>query len=228
MRVKPLVVVGGLMGKTVPRQTPVMVVMVVSILTLGALLVGSAAFAAVINCSSSCVGTSQADTITGNANANKVEAKPGEDYIHGKGGSDTLLGNRDSDEIYGGGGPDELLAGKHMETDYLYGQAGNDTLNGVDEFSPGATDYLDCGDGNDTALVDGYTEARPDVTINCETVIPTTCPEAYPPGACETPVVAKAETGKGALAAAPTWCRTAAAPLSPTRARPSPSVTRLV
>jgi hypothetical protein len=225
MRVTPLVVVGGLMGKTVPRQTPVMVV---SILTLGAFLVGSAAFAAVIHCSSSCVGTSQADTITGNANANKVEAKPGEDYIHGKGGSDTLLGNRDSDEIYGGGGPDELLAGKHMETDYLYGQAGNDILNGVDEFSPGATDYLDCGDGNDTALVDGYTEARPDVTINCETVIPTTCPEAYPPGACETPVAATAETGKGALAAAPTWCRTAAAPLSPTRARPSPSVTRLV
>jgi hypothetical protein len=200
MRATPLVVVGGLMGKTLPRLTPVMVV---SILTLGALLVGSAAFAAVIHCSSSCVGTFQADTITGNANANKVDARPGEDYIHGKGGSDTLLGNRDSDEIYGGGGPDELLAGKHMETDHLYGQSGNDILNGVDEFSPGAADYLDCGDGNDTALVDGYTEARLDVTINCETVIPTTCPEAYPPGACETPA-ATAETGKRALAAATT------------------------
>jgi RTX calcium-binding nonapeptide repeat (4 copies) len=163
--------------------------MVHKVLTISALLLllcSGVALAATINCSSSCTGTRFADTIIGSDRRNTIDGKPGNDYVEGKGGSDKLLGNRDNDEIHGGAGPDELRGGKHSDTDLLYGDAGDDTLNAVDEFSPGATDYLYCGDGTDTAYVDGWTEVRPDVVVDCEVVIPSVCQDVYPEHLCPT------------------------------------------
>ena len=65
-------------------------------------------------------------------------------------------------------GPDKILGGKHSDSDSLYGERGNDTIYGVDEFSAGWPDYIDCGDGTDTAYVDGYIQNEVDVVVNSE------------------------------------------------------------
>lgn len=155
---------------------------------LALLIFAGVALAATISCGSKdCYGTKFQDTMTGNRAANWIDARPGEDYVDGRAGADYILGNRESDVLYGGSGDDELRAGKHMEFNELYGEDGSDILNGVDEFPPGAEDYLDCGPGVDTAYVDGWTDARPDVTVGCENVVPSVCRDVYPDHLCVYP-----------------------------------------
>jgi Ca2+-binding RTX toxin-like protein len=79
------------------------------------------------------IGSSFADTLTGDSRANALTGAGGDDSLAGLGGSDTLRG---------GGGNDILRGG--AEGDLIEGEDGNDTLSG----GTGA-DVLNGGDGDD-------------------------------------------------------------------------------
>jgi Ca2+-binding RTX toxin-like protein len=130
--------------------------LILATMLLGVIVLSGVALALTISCTTNpCEGTSGPDTLIGNATKNLIDGNPGADYIAGKGGADKLNGNRDNDEVHGGGSPDNIFGGKHSDSDSLYGENGNDTIIAVEEFSPGWPDYIDCGDGTDTAYVDG-------------------------------------------------------------------------
>jgi Ca2+-binding RTX toxin-like protein len=82
-----------------------------------------------------------------------------DDVILGRGGNDTLLGGMGDDRIDGGPGNDVLMGG--AGADVLVGGDGSDTIYAAD----GERDIVDCGDGNDRAVVDSV-----DVVKNCELV----------------------------------------------------------
>jgi Ca2+-binding RTX toxin-like protein len=164
--------------------------LILATMSLGVIVLSGMALA-LINCTTTtpCEGTNEPDTLVGNARENFIEGLMGEDYIAGKGARDRLFGGRDNDELHGGGGPDKISGGKHSDSDTLYGENGNDTIIAVDEFSPGWQDYIDCGDGTDTAYVDGYTQNEVDVVVNCENVVPSVCEDVYPSRLCPTSIV---------------------------------------
>jgi hypothetical protein len=83
-----------------------------------------------------------------------------DDVIFGLGGNDTLLGGAGDDRIYGGPGGDVITGGSGA--DHLYGRGGSDTIFAAD----GERDIVDCGPGNDRAVVDLV-----DKTVNCEVVV---------------------------------------------------------
>lgn len=84
------------------------------------------------------IGTSGADTLTGNSSDNVIFGNAGNDTLRGLGGNDILLGGQGNDLLEGGEG-----------SDTLYGGAGNDVLDG----GAGA-DTMIGGAGNDTYVVD--------------------------------------------------------------------------
>jgi Ca2+-binding RTX toxin-like protein len=94
----------------------------------------------------------------------------GADLLNGGGGDDVLRGEEGSESIgpsfvliYGGGGNDELYGGKGSDTmdgaegrDRHYGGEGDDLINAVfveGEGGRDARDLVDCGRGNDRAVV---------------------------------------------------------------------------
>jgi Ca2+-binding RTX toxin-like protein len=82
-----------------------------------------------------------------------------DDVILGRGGNDTLLGGAGDDRIDGGPGNDVLTGG--AGADVLVGGDGSDTIYAAD----GERDIIDCGKGNDRAVVDSV-----DVVKSCEIV----------------------------------------------------------
>ena len=96
------------------------------------------------------VGTSKGEYLAGGGH---------DDWIEGGGGNDTLLGGAGDDRIYGDAGADVITGG--AGADKLYGGDGSDTINAAD----GERDIIDCGAGNDRAVVDSS-----DKTSNCEVV----------------------------------------------------------
>ncbi len=81
------------------------------------------------------LGSSNSDTLIGDASANKIEGGAGNDTIGGGEGDDTLHGGNGNDTIRGGDGADEI-----------YGDSGGDTLRG----GAGADSYyFNPGDGED-------------------------------------------------------------------------------
>ena len=98
------------------------------------------------------VGTSKGEYLAGGGH---------DDVIFGLGGNDTLLGGAGDDRIYGGSGNDVITGG--AGADHLWGGRGSDTILAAD----GERDIIDCGAGNDRAVVDSV-----DKTINCEVVVP--------------------------------------------------------
>jgi Ca2+-binding RTX toxin-like protein len=98
------------------------------------------------------VGTSKGEYLAGGGH---------DDVIFGLGGNDTLLGGAGDDRIYGGSGNDVITGG--AGADRLYGGRGSDTILAAD----GERDIIDCGPGNDRAVVDSV-----DKTMNCEVVVP--------------------------------------------------------
>jgi Ca2+-binding RTX toxin-like protein len=96
------------------------------------------------------VGTSGADYLAGGGF---------DDVILGVGGNDTLLGGAGDDRLDGGPGNDVLTGG--AGADVLVGGDGSDTIYAAD----GERDIVDCGAGNDRAVVDSV-----DVVKNCELV----------------------------------------------------------
>ncbi|MDP9261523.1 MAG: hypothetical protein M3O89_06100, partial [Actinomycetota bacterium] len=97
------------------------------------------------------VGTNKGEYLAGGGH---------DDVIFGLGGNDTLLGGAGDDRIYGGPGGDVITGGSGA--DHLYGRGGSDTIFAAD----GERDIVDCGPGNDRAVVDSV-----DRTVNCEVVV---------------------------------------------------------
>lgn len=90
------------------------------------------------------------------------------DYLGGTGHDDTILGLRGNDTINGGAGDDRIDGGPGNDVitggagaDHIDAGPGSDTVNAVD----GERDVIDCGSGNDHAIVD-----KVDVVHNCELV----------------------------------------------------------
>jgi Ca2+-binding RTX toxin-like protein len=84
-------------------------------------------------------GTQRADALSGGAAAETIKGHDGDDRLAGGDGDDLLLG---------GGGRDRLKGG--LGEDVLRGGPGDDVLRARD----GRTDRLDCGRGEDVAIVD--------------------------------------------------------------------------
>lgn len=105
--------------------------------------------------------------IVGTAKGEYLAGGGHDDTIFGLGGNDTLLGGAGDDRIYGGAGNDIITGGSGA--DHLYGGAGSDTIYAVD----GERDFVDCGAGNDRAVVDAV-----DKVVNCEVVV-TSQPSAH-------------------------------------------------
>ncbi len=129
------------------------------------------------------------DTITGGDGRNRIGGGAGNDLIsggsgddvsHGGDGNDRIYANVGVDESFGDAGNDDLWALARADVtpgpggevdqvgDTLHGGAGDDTFHTRD----GEVDKIDCGDGNDVALLDTV-----DVIIDATA--------ANPNGSCE-------------------------------------------
>ncbi len=100
----------------------------------------------------------------------------GADCLSGEGGDDEILGGTQGDLIEGGAGDDKLLGAGlrglgRSGNDVVIGGPGEDILSGGDGADrilarDGGRDRIDCGPGQDVALVDGV-----DITSRCEHVL---------------------------------------------------------
>jgi Ca2+-binding RTX toxin-like protein len=117
-----------------------------------------------------------ADTIDGGLGDDRILASKGNDTVNGGDGNDTLHGGWGNDVQHGGAGDDIIFANRGRDTSY--GDDGNDQLwalargdvhsrhdyrgdtliggNGNDTFRTrdGEGDRIDCGDGDDVAVLD--------------------------------------------------------------------------
>jgi Ca2+-binding RTX toxin-like protein len=105
-------------------------------------------------------GSSNADTLAGDAARNIIGGELGDDAIIGNGGDDALSGEAGADSVNGGDGNDRVVGGAGAdnlsggtgndsidagtENDQVFGQAGNDVL-----YGGAGDDALDGGDDND-------------------------------------------------------------------------------
>lgn len=105
-------------------------------------------------------GTSGAETLKGGKGNDKLRARGGDDTLIGGKGKDNLKASKGDDEAFGGKGPDTVNGGGGF--DVLSGDAGSDVIRARN----GEPDEIDCGDGNDRAIVD----AEEDGVFDCETL----------------------------------------------------------
>ncbi len=104
------------------------------------------------------IGSSLADTLSGNAGADRIEAGAGDDVLLGGTENDTLIGNSGDDDLRGEAGDDVLSGG--AGSDVLVGSDGDDWLRGQgasgDVLSGGlGNDHLDGGAGTDRLIESG-------------------------------------------------------------------------
>ena len=124
------------------------------------------------------VGTPEADDYSGGPGRDRISGRGGTDTLSGWGGSDQISGGAGADVIHGGKGGDVLIGGWGDDVirgadgrDELVGGPGRDRLFGgnhddVIKAQGGDADFVDCGDGDDTASVDPA-----DTVTGCERVI---------------------------------------------------------
>ena len=133
-------------------------------ITVGLLLVLTAGMALAANI----VGTNGGDRLKGTPNADTISGRGGNDRVAAAGGADTVHGNDGVDFLYGEGGSDTMYG--DPGDDLMVGAAGNDTIfggpdddrvrgvDGNDEIlvagDASNRDYVNCGNGTDTARVD--------------------------------------------------------------------------
>jgi hypothetical protein len=122
----------------------------VKLILMGALMLalaaGAALAAAPLICPSGgglCVGTPEADTITGSGNVDQIFALEGDDFVDGWGGNDLIYGNEDADTLRGAEG-----------SDVLRGNSGNDSIDAFSFDTTGSTDQIFGGGGNDEILAE--------------------------------------------------------------------------
>lgn len=97
------------------------------------------------------------DTITGNDGTETIDGGPGADRLEGGYGNDVITGGPGKDTIYG----DETSQRCSYLENCVIVPFGNDTIYARD----GEPDTVDCGVGEDKAVVDAI-----DTVVNCETV----------------------------------------------------------
>jgi Ca2+-binding RTX toxin-like protein len=123
-------------------------------ITLNKVVAGSAAYGEAgddvitlaYDAAADCYGGDGNDLLVGNTLANR---------LYGEAGNDVIYGGQGNDVIVGGAGADRM-----------YGEAGNDWIDARDG---SVSDYVDGGDGSDTALTDTpWSRISRDVTINTE------------------------------------------------------------
>jgi Ca2+-binding RTX toxin-like protein len=113
------------------------------------------------------------DNVTGGSRADHIALQAGDDHANGGRGDDVISGGRGDDVLRGGAGDDRLNGGSGNDrlsddrgTDRMSGGAGDDRINARDaRGTHDRRDVVDCGAGDDTALVDSD-----DVVRNCEHV----------------------------------------------------------
>jgi RTX calcium-binding nonapeptide repeat (4 copies) len=88
-----------------------------------------------------CVGTPEADTISGSDNVEQIFALEGNDFVDGFGGNDLIYGNEDADTLRGA-----------EQSDVVYGNTGNDSIDLVSFDTAGSKDQSFGGGGNDKIL----------------------------------------------------------------------------
>lgn len=121
------------------------------------------------------------DTSNGGDKRDLMFGGYGDDVEHGGNGNDVVFANRGVDQVFGDAGNDRLWAlaradvdtssGPDVVADSLTGGEGNDVIHARD----GEADHIDCGPGNDRALLD-----QQDVIVDAT--------QANPNGSCETVV----------------------------------------
>jgi RTX calcium-binding nonapeptide repeat (4 copies) len=130
-------------------------------------------------------GTSRNDTVRGTQRADRLSGLKGNDRVLGRGGNDRLYGNTGNDRLDGGAGDDGVDGGPG--DDVLVGGPGEDEFNtGPETFAPdrrdgdrfggegndrieardGELDTINCGPGEDVAIVDAEEEG----VFDCEEV----------------------------------------------------------
>lgn len=103
-------------------------------------------------------GGSEADYISVGEGTNLVDGGAGGDQIFASGGNDVLNGGQDADYISASNGDNTLSGGSG--SDQVFSGNGADVIFDHD----GAGDYINCGDGPDTA----HSDAGPDLLNGCE------------------------------------------------------------
>ena len=130
-----------------------MALLALAVLAMAGLVASAVVFAKTIE------GTGGHDRLIGTPHKDRIDGRAGSDVIAGRGGSDNLRGSAGSDRINGGGGRDEFDM-RHGEE---IGGLGDDVIHARD----GRRDEINCGPGEDRAVVD----RAEDGVINCEHVI---------------------------------------------------------
>jgi Ca2+-binding RTX toxin-like protein len=105
------------------------------VLTATTVIVASGvAWAASISCPNRegnlCVGTTDADIMTGRDRSDDIRARAGDDTVKARGGKDRIRGGPGGDQLFGASGSDDLSGGGDI--DVLDGGTGNDALAGGD------------------------------------------------------------------------------------------------
>ena len=128
-------------------------------------------------------GTGASETITGTARGDELRGGGGNDRIDGLEDPDCLFGNADKDVINGGAGGDVIRAGNGRDSvkgddgdddirlqdgrDKAKGGEGDDRIKAQGQRrNEGGVDKVNCGSGEDTAIVDRWDK----VSRNCEKV----------------------------------------------------------
>jgi Ca2+-binding RTX toxin-like protein len=109
-----------------------------------------------------------AATVAGGHGHDRLVGTKGADELDGLGGADLLIGGRGNDVLIGGRGRDLLRGGPgrdgyNMRDGEELPAPGGDRIEARD----GVADEINCGGGDDTAIVD----AAEDGVYNCETVL---------------------------------------------------------
>jgi Ca2+-binding RTX toxin-like protein len=161
------------------------VITVATLTTAGTLLPNTnlvwAVAGIVCNGTNPCNGTNSDDKIQGDDQDNKINGKSGDDKISGLAGKDIICGGAGDDKIAGGDGNDVILpdvsssqafceSGFSFGADKISGGAGDDLIYSGKETgatqSDGQKDIIDCGPGDDTALINE--DIDHDEAVNCE------------------------------------------------------------
>ena len=128
-------------------------------------------------CTNFLEGGGRLDILTGSDGGDRINGRSDQDVIFGLGGDDCLHGHSGADQIRGGDGDDKLNGGSGNDRlnagagdDHLIGGRGRDRYaagpgDDVVESRNGIREKIDCGSGQDRAIVD-----RRDRVRGCETV----------------------------------------------------------
>jgi Ca2+-binding RTX toxin-like protein len=115
------------------------------------------------------------DEVFGGRGNDRVSGGPGDDRLEGGSGNDRVSGDSGNDRVAGGPGNDTVAGGEDDDSlyggwgaDHAYGGPGNDRLHALAQDRQ--LDVLDCGPGDDTAVVRRSEERRTRLA-GCEHVV---------------------------------------------------------